>query len=213
MSRNDVRSTYRDVPVLAAVMNESVERLLERRSALSHEEVALFRRILPNLMATYGDVVWGVAWSRWRAEHEAENCFQGAFQEFYRSVVAKGFPEDIAGFLVTITSRDAIDMARAQGRAPMTEVYPSSGSAKPASGGSVESLVARAQLARALMAELSPEHRAVAQMKFVEGRTDEEIAGQMNVVLGTAKSRVAAARAALVAAHERLAPPSRPRAK
>jgi RNA polymerase sigma factor (sigma-70 family) len=49
---------------------------------------------------------------------------------------------------------------------------------------------------RAVLASLSPEHRAVLVLRHLEGLSEEEVAGVLDVAAGTVKSRTNRARAA-----------------
>ena len=199
MSHEDYRRTLQDIPTLDQVMNDEIAALLSRRSALSPPEVALFGQIFGHLMASYVDLVWSATREHRLSSEETAHCVQETFVRFYKSVVAKGFPESSPGLLHQMAHRKASNLVRSRGLEPMTEAYPSSGSEKPVTGRSVESLVRDSELARRLFEELTPDHQTIVRLSILEERPDQEIAELLRLPLGTVKSRIAAAKRALAA--------------
>jgi RNA polymerase sigma-70 factor (ECF subfamily) len=116
--------------------------------------------------------------------------------------------DSLPGWLHTCTERKAINHVRAQKRAPFSIGLPSSGSEKPRSQLDVERALHFQEVARRIFPQLSPEHREVIDKVILKGLTHTEAAALLGIAEGTLKSRLIAAKRALLELVEPLLPPS-----
>jgi RNA polymerase sigma-70 factor (ECF subfamily) len=97
---------------------------------------------------------------------------------------------------------------RGRGRAPLSTCLPSSRSEKPTSQADVERALHFQQVAERIFSQLSPEHQEVIDAVSVKGLTHADAAAVLGMPEGTLKSRLMAAKRALVEAAEPILPPS-----
>ena len=97
---------------------------------------------------------------------------------------------------------------RAQKRSPFSIGLPSSGSEKPRSQPDVERTLHVQEVARRIFSHLSPEHQEVIDKVVLKGLTHTDAAAVLGMPEGTLKSRLIAAKRALLAAAEPLLPAS-----
>jgi RNA polymerase sigma-70 factor (ECF subfamily) len=110
--------------------------------------------------------------------------------------------------LHSLTKGKLLNHVRARKRAPFSIGLPSSGSEKPRSQPDAEKALHLQQVARRIFAQLSPEHREVLDKVVVKGLSYSEAAAMLGIAEGTLKSRLIAAKKALLALAEPLLPPS-----
>jgi RNA polymerase sigma-70 factor (ECF subfamily) len=101
-----------------------------------------------------------------------------------------------------------LNHARAQKRDPFSIGLPSSGSEKPGSQLDVERALHFQEVARRIFSQLSPEHQEVIAKVVIRGLTHTDAAAELGIPEGTLKSRLLAAKRALLALAEPLLPPS-----
>ncbi|HVK74397.1 MAG TPA: sigma-70 family RNA polymerase sigma factor [Kofleriaceae bacterium] len=124
-----------------------------------------------------------------------EDLAQETFLAVFRQLA--GFaplgPARLSTWILTIASRRAVDELRRRGAAPIAVD-------DVAAGDRADDALARRQLAQAIdraLAELSPEYRAAFVLRELHGLDYADIARALEIDLGTVKSRLARARAAL----------------
>jgi RNA polymerase sigma-70 factor (ECF subfamily) len=135
-----------------------------------------------------------------RGRATVEDVAQDAFLQVFRRLAAfaPGGPARLSTWILTITARRAIDELRKQRPALLAEVERSS-DARADDRAIRKELVAAIEGA---LHELSPELRAAFLLREYHGLDYAEIASALSIDLGTVKSRLSRARAAL---RERLA--------
>ncbi len=128
-----------------------------------------------------------------------EDLAQDTFLRVFRALPAfdRAGPARLSTWILTIASRIAIDALRRRklDAHPLSEVHEPA-----AAGGAADADAERRQLAAALRAaidDLSPEHRAAFLLREYHELEYAEIAGSLQIDLGTVKSRLSRARAAL----------------
>ncbi len=132
-----------------------------------------------------------------------EDLAQETFLAVFRQLPAfqpQG-PARLSTWILTIASRRAIDELR---RRPASPIAADDIAARPAAGGDRgDDTLERRRLATAIdraLAELAPEYRAAFVLRELHGLEYADIARALEIDLGTVKSRLARARAALRAA-------------
>jgi RNA polymerase sigma-70 factor (ECF subfamily) len=125
----------------------------------------------------------------------ADDAMQETFIAVLRALPRLREPAALRGWVRRIAVREAVRVARRAervvpldptdpARAPLPEVPPLD--------------VAVVVDVRATLAGLSPEHRAILVLRDLEGWSEAEVAEALAIPAGTAKSRLARARAAFV---------------
>jgi len=138
-----------------------------------------------------------------RGRATVEDAAQDTFLHVFRQLAAfdPGGPARLSTWILTIAARRAIDELRRQRPTLLPELDRAEGRA----GERADERAIRRELASAIEAalhELSPELRAAFLLREYHGLEYAEIAGALGIDLGTVKSRLSRARAAL---RERLA--------
>lgn len=154
---------------------------------------ALHREHFPRLWSTVNRIVNNPSLS--------DDVLQQTFIKAYREIAHFGGQAQIGTWLYRIAVNQALDAVRKQGRLSrwlsfLSPVAEDEGMVAlpelPVSAASSSGLE-RADLAKkitAAMAELSPEHRAVVQMRLVDDLTLEETARMLRCKEGTVNSRL-----------------------
>lgn len=129
---------------------------------------------------------------------QVEDLAQDTFLQAFRALAAfsSAGPARLSTWILTIAARRAIDELRR--RAPSTLLDADAVIGERAERG--DDAVRRAELAAAIqgaLSALSPEHRAAFLLREYHGLDYAEIADAVGVDLGTVKSRLSRARAAL----------------
>lgn len=134
-------------------------------------------------------------------QHDAEDLTQDVFVKVFRSL-AKFEPGNIEGWLHRITTNEFLDQVRRKQRIRMVDL-PADGDARMADR-QVEDSPERAYEHRNMgddvqnaLSELSPQMRVVIVLRDMEDLSYEEIAATLGISLGTVRSRIHRARAAL----------------
>jgi RNA polymerase sigma-70 factor (ECF subfamily) len=169
-------------------------------SELQRERIDLIERIrkqdesaLTELYEAYGGFVYNMAMHVLRNETAAEEVTQDIFFQIWRKPDSWN-PEKgrLSSWLLAATRYRAIDRLRREERRPIRQSialddlahllasHDTVGDARQDSG----------RLLRDLLKDLPAEQRQVINLAFFRGMTHAEIAGQLNLPLGTVKGRV-----------------------
>lgn len=182
--------------------------LVLRRSRLSDEEAALLREVFGEILAAHHDLVWNRLRKRGLESHDAEELQQEVFFTLYSHILEHGFPDTLSGLLRTLTEGKLLNFLRIRRRAPLSVALPSSSSEKPTTSRDVERAMDIRQLARHIFSRLSLEHQEVVEKVVVNGLSHSEAAAVLGLPEGTVKSRIMAAKRALLALVEPFLPAS-----
>jgi RNA polymerase sigma-70 factor (ECF subfamily) len=110
--------------------------------------------------------------------------------------------------LHSLTQGQVLNHVRARRRSPLSIGLPSSRSEQPRSQPDVERALHFQQVAQRIFSQLSPEHQEVIDKVILKGLTLADAAAVLEMPEGTLKSRLMAAKHALLAAAEPLLPAS-----
>jgi RNA polymerase sigma-70 factor (ECF subfamily) len=142
--------------------------------------------------------IFGLAFRTLGREEDARDVVQEAFMRAYRGL--RGFKGEakFSSWLYRITLNLCRDWIRKERRAPIVQVPEGVDAvdladAQPSPAESVEQLVARREMSRAVskaMAELPEEQRTAILLKEYQGLTFQEIADQLGCPLSTVKTRL-----------------------
>jgi len=153
---------------------------------------------LPHLRALYG-----TAYRMTRNAHDAEDLVQETFLRAYRGFDRYEPGTNIRAWLFTILHRARTDAFRRAGRSPQTVEMAGEGPAVPAPQ---EALASGAEdIERALLA-LPEVFRVAVVLRDVEDLSYDEIAGVLDIPIGTVMSRIHRGRALLRAALSKRTP-------
>jgi RNA polymerase sigma-70 factor (ECF subfamily) len=174
----------------SALLENGAAGLREADAVALVAEVAAGREQgLAGLYDLYGRRAYGLALRVLRDETLAENAVQDAFLTAWRSA-ARYRPERGAPstWILTIVHRRAVDIVRREQRrrTDLVEAYE-----QPAGDATAEAGLARAEGARVrhALAQLVPEQRRLLELAYYGGLTQSEIAVELDLPLGTIKSR------------------------
>jgi RNA polymerase sigma-70 factor (ECF subfamily) len=128
----------------------------------------------------------------------AEDLAQETFLEVFRALARFSplGPARLSTWILTIASRRAIDVLRR----PTVETEPLALDAEPAGASRADEAALRGAVASAIQRavnELSPEYRAAFLLREYHGLEYAEISRALDIDVGTVKSRLARAKAAL----------------
>jgi RNA polymerase sigma-70 factor, ECF subfamily len=188
--------------------HERLTQLVLRRSKLSPDEAALLRKVFPTIIDAHHDQVKNLLRRRVLDDHEAEDLLQEVFLTLHTQLLENGFVDSLPAMLHTITEGKLLNYLRAQQRVPFSIGLPSSSSERPRSQLDVLQALHFQEVARRIFPQLSPEHREVLDKVVLKGHTHTEAAAMLGIAEGTLKSRLIAAKRALLALVEPLLPPS-----
>ena len=153
---------------------------------------------LPHLRALYG-----TAYRMTRNAHDAEDLVQETFLRAYRGFDRFEAGTNIRAWLFTILHRARTDAFRRAGRSPRTVEMVDDGPPVPAPQ---EALASGAEdIERALLA-LPEVFRVAVVLRDVEDLSYDEIAGVLDIPIGTVMSRIHRGRALLRAALSKRTP-------
>jgi len=154
------------------------------------------------------DQVWNLLRRHGLDSHEAEDLLQEVFLTLHRDLLEEGFVADIRGRLRSLSKGLVLNHLRARRRSPLSIGLPSSRSEKPRSQADVERALHFQQLAQRILSQLSPEHQEVIAKVVMRGLSHTDAAAELGIPEGTLKSRLLAAKRALLVLAEPLLPPS-----
>ena len=136
----------------------------------------------------YGHLVYAVA-HRALGQHElAEEAAQQTFVRAWRAADRFDLDRDPASWLATIAKHCALDIYRREARRPTRALSEVSVRDEPVSYVPAETLDAIWHVRRAIDA-LPDEQAVVVRLQHLDGLTQREIAGKLDLPLGTVKSR------------------------
>jgi len=167
-------------------------RTAEKEFAQEAAQAAL-RREFEERLTECGPLAFRVARGVLRNSADAEDVAQEALLRAYRRFEHLRDRARFRGWLVRIAFRLAIDRIRSAKRREVRETLWSQAVPLP----STEDLAARSEFQARLesaMEELPEKHRLVLLLGAMQGHSLEEIAGMLDVPLGTVKSRLFFAR-------------------
>lgn len=153
-----------------------------------------------------------IRWQLGAARQEAEDATQDALVEMFRSLPRYSGRSRLRTWILGLARNVCLRRRRALARrlpAPLWAADDETLRAIPDAGADVEALLERRETrdrVRAGIDGLSPEHRVVVLLREVEGLSYEEIASVLEVPVGTVRSRLHNARAALAISLCSLAP-------
>jgi RNA polymerase sigma-70 factor (ECF subfamily) len=191
-----------------AERRERLTQLMLRRSKLSPDEAALLREVFPEIVAAHYDQVRNLLRKRGLDSHDVEDLLQEVFLTLHNHILEEGFAANISARLHALTKGKALNHERAEKRSPLSIGLPSSGSEKPRSQPDAERALHFQEVARRVFSQLSPEHQEVIDNVVLKGLTHTDAAAVLGIPEGTLKSRLSAAKRALLAAAELLLPAS-----
>ena len=175
------------------------ETLLERIARGDPEAV-------PACLAAYGGLVWALARRYATDPADAEDAAQEVFIDLWRSA-ARYDPRVAAEptFVAMIARRRLVDRSRKRNRTVPTTGLPDDGGPAQSPAPDPIATADEAAAARARMAELTPDQRAVLELAIDGGLSQTEIAARLGMPLGTVKTH---ARRGLLRLRELLGSPS-----
>jgi RNA polymerase sigma-70 factor (ECF subfamily) len=150
------------------------------------------QQALLQLYRKYGDLVYSFALRVVGESGLAEEIAQDIFLKIWRQP-ARWDPAlgQFSSWLLAITRNAAIDRLRAEQRRPgfrAAELDPSMASPRPPAAGDPNWF--DGQLLRRLLGELPAEQRTLIELAFFMGYTHSELADQLQLPLGTVKTRI-----------------------
>jgi RNA polymerase sigma-70 factor (ECF subfamily) len=146
---------------------------------------------LAALYDRYGRLAYGLAYRVAQDATEAEDIVQEAFLALWRQAERyDGSRGSVRSYLLTIVHRRAIDAVRARGRRPVLGAAIESVAADTTDPVEVSAWAEERQLAAQAMRDLPPDQRQVIELTYFEGLTLADAAQQLDIPVGTAKSRV-----------------------
>lgn len=141
------------------------------------------------LFDTFYLLVYRIAYSITKEENAAEDIVQETFIKIFSKLDHLKEPEKIEPWVKTIARRTAYDKLRKQKKwneTPWEDVYNQEGF-------EVETLYEEKEI-QGIVADvienLEPMPREILRLKLLEGLTDEEIAFELSIKVGTVKSRI-----------------------
>jgi len=141
-----------------------------------------------DLYGAYGRLVFTVCLRIIGDRGRAEDATQTTFVRLWQNASKIDPERDVRPFLCTIARRVAIDVVRAEGRRPWTNIEETSPAATATEDNGVEKAWTCWRV-REVLDSLPPEEAEVMRLQHQDGMTHTEIAEQLGVALGTVKSR------------------------
>ncbi len=142
------------------------------------------------LVARHERAVWATAWRVLRDDHAAADAGQEAFLQAFRRLAALRRPERFGAWLLRITRREAVRLARRRSRLALraldeAEAEPA---ARPTTWLSDDAAALLAAVARL------PEHeRLVVVLHYLDGRSVAEVATALGRPVGTVTKQLSRA--------------------
>jgi C-terminal peptidase prc len=156
--------------------------LLERFAALQDEDA------FATLVERHGALVWGVCWRALRHAQDAEDCFQATFLVLARKAGSVRWRDSVANWLYGVASRVAAEAKARRARCRAREVLvPAMLMEKPMTESAARELCAT--LDDELQA-LPDKYRAPLLLCYLEGRTADQAARQLDWSLRTLQRRL-----------------------
>lgn len=143
------------------------------------------------IVRTYGDRVYKLAYRLAGNQHDAEDITQEVFIRVFKSL-DRFEPGSFTGWLHRITTNVFLDMVRRRGKVRMNPLGEETAQL-PANTPTPEQALADANLdpdLQAALDDLAPEYRAAVVLCDVEGLTYDEVGAALGVKVGTVRSRI-----------------------
>lgn len=175
-------------------MNDVSLEILERASC---GDMAAFEQVY-KITSSF---VYNVAFRITRNSPDAEEVTQDVFMKIYRNLKDFQFRSAFKTWLYRITVNTAINRYRRSTREQKGRIdYDNIIESLPGASSTAEDIIQRDNEARlnALLAMLSPQHKACLILREIEGLSYQEIAFALNIPVNTVRSRLKRAREALL---------------
>lgn len=146
------------------------------------------------LVDHYYTLVFHIAYSMTKESHAAEDIVQETFIKIFAKLHTLQDVEKLEGWIKTIARRTTYDALRKQKKwneTALEDVYLNEGSEIDTQYEENEI----AEMVEKTMEKLDSLSREILRLKLIEGYTDEEIARELSIKLGTVKSRIHRAKA------------------
>ena len=142
---------------------------------------------------TYGNLIWSIARRYLRNSANAEDAVQEVFIDIWGS--AARFDRSIASevaFVSTIARRRLIDRLRKQTRQPDFDSLDDEEAGDKHQPSVIAPMEDESEVAivERVLKKMEPEHRQILSLSLYEGYTHSEIAEQLDMPLGTVKTRI-----------------------
>lgn len=184
--------------------------LVRPRSEVSDKKTILERiaagdsAAVQECIRAYGDLVWSLARRFLRNHADAEDIVQEVFIDLWNS--ASRYDRNVASevaFVSTIARRRLIDRLRQHGRRPGMDSLDDEDLGDARQPFVLPQVEADSDVAvvERVLADMDPEHSRILALSLYEGYSHSEIAEQLQIPLGTVKTRV---RRGLIHIRERL---------
>jgi RNA polymerase sigma factor (sigma-70 family) len=137
----------------------------------------------------YSGALFNIIIKTLRDEERAADVLQESFLKIWKNIASYN-PEKgrLFTWILNIARNGAIDAIRMEGRKPaMTDIHDRTAQNEPDSG--QDSMVASSDM-KAIVNMLRPERKILIDMAYFQGYTHEEISEELNIPLGTVKSRI-----------------------
>jgi RNA polymerase sigma-70 factor (ECF subfamily) len=137
----------------------------------------------------YSGALFNIIIKTLRDEERAADVLQESFLKIWKNIASYN-PEKgrLFTWILNIARNGAIDAIRMEGRKPaMTDIDDRTAQNEPDSG--QDSMVASSDM-KAIVNMLRPERKILIDMAYFQGYTHEEISEELNIPLGTVKSRI-----------------------
>jgi RNA polymerase sigma factor (sigma-70 family) len=181
---------------------EVLEQLVQRHTRLTDAEVEQLDEVFGDIYTAQRPEVWKLLQSRRLKVEEAEDIFNESMLDLYSSLVDDGFPIKLSSFVRVIAQRKMWKLVMAKANSPVSLGLPSSSTEHPRSSGpmsAVDRAMDRKAIAEGLVPQLTPEQQWLFDRAVVKEQPLPSIAAELQVSLGTVKTRVLALRKAIVA--------------
>ncbi len=142
-------------------------------------------------MSQYGDLIWSLARRYLGMDADAEDAVQEIFIELWSN--AGRFNPDAGSevtFVSTISRRRLIDRLRKKGRAPGISTIDDTPESALAEEGNEADQFTEVQNVVDVMNDMEADHQKILSLSVYEGFSHSEIADQLDMPLGTVKTKV-----------------------
>lgn len=151
------------------------------------------REAFADLVARHERVAWATAWRVLRDDHASADAAQEAFLQAYRRLGDLRRPDRFGVWLLRITRREAIRLARARAQIPIQPF--DDGETAPADRlpGRWTALPTDAEELIEAVARLPEHERLVVALHYLEGRTVADVAQALGRPIGTVTKQLSRA--------------------
>jgi RNA polymerase sigma-70 factor, ECF subfamily len=165
----------------------------------SEEELVLMlkqqsREAFNYLYKSYSAVLYGVICKVIRDEHTAQDVLQEVFVKIWNNVAQYDARKGrIYTWMINIARNAAIDKLRSRGEIMKAKIQTGEETVNILSGNMKSEQLTDAIGLRKMVAGLKPEYEAVVDLAYFKGFTMDEISKQLEIPLGTVKTRMRSA--------------------